>query len=78
MKTVTPTQLRANIYQLLDEVLRTGLPLEIKKGDQKLRIVPVEKIDKLAKLKLRPDVIEGDPEELVHLSWEDEVTLDLP
>ncbi|MDJ0756781.1 MAG: type II toxin-antitoxin system Phd/YefM family antitoxin [Ardenticatenaceae bacterium] len=78
MKTVTPTQLRANIYQLLDEVLRTGLPLEIKKGDQKLRIVPVEKIDKLANLELRPDVIEGDPEELVHLSWEDEVTLDLP
>jgi len=45
MKTVTATELRTNIYQLLDEVLRSGLPIEVKKGDRKLRIVPVEKPD---------------------------------
>jgi prevent-host-death family protein len=78
MKTVTPTELRANIYQLLDEVLNTGVPLEIKKGDKKLRIVPVEKGDKLQNLIPRPDVIAGDPEELVEISWENEVDLDLP
>ena len=44
MKTVTPTELRANIYNLLDEVLDTGVPLEIKKGDKRLRIVPAEKV----------------------------------
>jgi prevent-host-death family protein len=78
MKTVTPTELRANIYQLLDEVLNTGIPLEIKKGDKKLRIVPVEKWDKFQNLIARPEAIAGDPEALVEINWENEVDLDLP
>ncbi|NHZ72762.1 MAG: type II toxin-antitoxin system prevent-host-death family antitoxin [Aquificales bacterium] len=78
MKTVTSTELRENIYNLLEEVLNTGIPLEIKKGDRKLRIVPVEKGDKLRNLRARPHVIQGDPDELVEISWEGEVTLDLP
>ena len=78
MKTVTPTQLRTNIYNLLDEVLNTGLPLEIKKGNKKLRIVPVDEIDKLKNLVTRPEVIQGDPDDLVEIDWMDEVNLDLP
>ena len=78
MKTVTQTELRADVYNLLDEVLKTGIPLEIKKGDKKLIIVPVEKVDKLLNLVPRPHVIIGDPDELVELSWEGEVDLDLP
>jgi hypothetical protein len=78
MKTVTPTQLRSNIYNLLDDVLKTGLPLEIKKGDKKLRIVPVDQVDKLKNLILRPDVIQGDPDDLAEISWEEEVNIDLP
>jgi prevent-host-death family protein len=78
MKTVTPTQLRTNIYHLLDEVLETGLPLEIKKGDKKLRIVPVDKVDKLKNLIARPEAIQGDPDDLVGINWADEVHLDLP
>ncbi len=78
MKSITPTELRANIYRLLDEVLNTGLPIEIVKGNRRLRLIPVEKNDKFNNLVLRKDVINGDPEELVILSWEDEVTLDLP
>jgi len=41
MKTITVTELRGNIYKLLDEVLNTGIPIEIKKGGKKLKIVPV-------------------------------------
>jgi prevent-host-death family protein len=78
MKTVTPTELRANIYQLLEEVLDTGVPLEIKKGDRRLRVVPVEEVDKFHNLVFRPQVILGDPEELVTIDWESEVNLDLP
>jgi prevent-host-death family protein len=78
MKSVTPTELRANIYNLLDEVLETGIPLEVKKGGKKLRIVPVKKADKFQNLISRSHVIQGDPEELVEISWEDEVKLDLP
>lgn len=62
MKTVSPTQLRADIYRLLDEVLETGVPLEIKKGDKKLRIVPVEQVEKLRNLTRRPEMIAGDPD----------------
>lgn len=78
MKTVTPTQLRSNIYNLLDEVLTTGIPLEIIKGEKKLRIITVEKPNKLDNLVFRPDVIQGDPEDLVSIHWEEELNLDLP
>lgn len=78
MKTVSATELRTNIYQLLDEVLRSGLPIEVKRGERKLRIVPIEKADKFQNLAYRRDVIRGDPEELVTLNWEGEVGLDLP
>ncbi len=77
MKTVNPTELRSNIYKLLDDVLNSGIPLEINKGGRLLRIVPVEKSNKLANLKSRPDVIVGDPDDLVDISWEKEVNLDL-
>ncbi len=76
MKTVTTTELRANIYNLLDEVLATGVALEVKKGDRTLRIVPVEKPNKLGNLIARPETIQGDPEYLVSMQWE--VNVDLP
>jgi hypothetical protein len=78
MKTVTPTQLRADIYNLLDEVLESGVPLEIRKGERRLKIVPVEKVDKFQNLVHRPEAICGDPDDLVEIGWEDEVDLDLP
>lgn len=78
MKTVTPTELRANIYQLLDEVLETGVPLEIKKGDRRLKVIPAAPVDKLQNLVRRPDAIQGDPEALAAITWAGEVNLDLP
>ena len=76
MKTVSPTELRSNIYNLLDEVLNSGVPIEIKKGGKLLRIMAVEKSNKLQNLISRPDVIKGNPDELVSISWEKEVNLD--
>jgi hypothetical protein len=67
-----------DIYNLLDEVLQTGVPLEIKKGSRRLRIIPLEKVNKLQNLLYRPEAIQGDPEDLVSLNWEAEVNLDLP
>jgi prevent-host-death family protein len=76
MKTITVTELRSDIYNLLEEVLVTGIPLEINKGGRKLQIIPVEKVNKLRNLTRRPDVIEGDPDDLVSMQWE--INLDLP
>jgi len=76
MKTITVTELRGNIYNLLEEILATGVPLEVKKGGRKLRIMPVEPVDKFANMTYRPNVINGDPEDLVHIEWE--FNIDLP
>jgi len=78
MKKITVTELRGNIYNLLDEVLNTGIPIEIDKGGKRLRIMPVDKVYKLQNLVSRPDVITGNPDDLVDISWEKEVNLDIP
>lgn len=39
---ITATQLRANVYQVLDEILETGMPQEVKRGDSKLVILPAK------------------------------------
>lgn len=75
MHSVTVTELRSNIYNLLDEVLATGIPLEIRKGGRTLLITPVEPVDKFANMVFRPDVINGDPADLVHIEWEYDVDL---
>ena len=68
---VTASKLRQNIYRYLDEILETGIPLEIDRKGKKLRIVPLEKGQKLKNLK-RHKCIKGDPEDIVHLDWSDE------
>ena len=78
MKTITPTELRQNIYKLLDEVLNSGIPIEINKGGKKLRIVPADKTKKLQNLISRPNVIKGNPDDLAGICWEKEMNLDLP
>lgn len=78
MKKVTLTELSNNIERLLDEVIETGIPIEINKNGKLFKIVPVEKKDKLENLTFRPDVIQGNPDDLVNISWEQEINIDLP
>ena len=78
MKTITPNELRENIYQILDEILNTGVPVKINKAGRNLIIAPIESIDKLQNLRRRKNVIKGDPEDLVHITWDKEVNRDLP
>jgi hypothetical protein len=39
---ITASELRRNVYQLIDSVLSTGTPLEIERGGRLLRIVAVD------------------------------------
>ena len=64
--------LRENIYRILDEVLETGVPVEIERRGKILKIVPPEPRSKLENLKRRPTYLLSDPEELVHLDWSGE------
>ena len=69
---ITVTELRANLYRLIDEVIETGEPLEVLRNGHKVIIErsPVE--SKLANLVRRDDFIKGDPEDLVHIDWSGE------
>jgi antitoxin (DNA-binding transcriptional repressor) of toxin-antitoxin stability system len=70
---LTAAELRANIYRVLDQVLETGVPVEIERHGRRLRII-AEKSEqtaasgKLTRLKPRKLLL-GDPEELVHVDW---------
>jgi hypothetical protein len=74
---VKPSQLRADLYRLLDRVLKTGEPIEIDRGGKRLLLVPKEKKSKLDNL-VKRNVIVGDPEDLVHMDWSKGWRGDLP
>lgn len=66
--TVTVSGLRQNIYRLLDRVIETGQPLDVKRRDRLLRIVAQKPASKLARLTPHK-CIRGNPDDLVHLDW---------
>jgi len=68
---ITASRLRENIYSILDEVLATGVPVEVERKGRILKIVPEERPSKLARVK-RMDIVVGDPEDLVHIDWSGE------
>lgn len=68
---LSASKLRKDIYNLLDQVLQTGKPLEVTRKGRRLRIVPVDGTAKLCNLN-RHDCLEGDPEDIVHVDWSDE------
>lgn len=69
---VTPTQLRRDLYRILDRVLQTGTPVEIDRDGNLLKIVPVERPCRLDRLVPHPGEILVDPEELVEIDWSSE------
>lgn len=63
--------LRENIYRILDQVVETGVPVEIERHGKILKIVLEEPPSKLDNLRPRPYLLEN-PEDLVHLDWSGE------
>lgn len=64
-ESVTPSQLRVDIYRLIDQVLETGEPLVIRRGGRTLRLVPDAPTDRLDRIRTNPHLIVGDPDDLV-------------
>jgi hypothetical protein len=65
---LTASKLRADVYRILDQVLDSGVPVEIERRGRMLKIVPVEAPSKLDNLTPRP-YLAVDPEELLDLDW---------
>ena len=68
----TASKLRANIYRMLDEVLETGQPLEVKRNGKTLVIAPKEEQSIWDRLPRREGFIVGDPDDLIHIDWSSE------
>jgi hypothetical protein len=65
------SSLRENLYRILDQVLETGIPVEIERRGKILKIMPAEPRSKLTNLKPRPYLL-SDPEDLVEMDWSGE------
>jgi antitoxin (DNA-binding transcriptional repressor) of toxin-antitoxin stability system len=68
---ITASKLRENIYQILDEAVRTGVPIEVIRKGAVLRIVPEKRVSKLSRLKKRKG-FEGDPDCVIGMDWSKE------
>jgi len=68
---LTASKLRQNIYRILDQVLETGVPVEISRKGKTVRIVAAEQPKRLDRLRVRPYLLD-DPEAIVHLDWSGE------
>lgn len=74
---ISVTQLRANIYKIVDEIIETGQPIDIEREGMTLRIIPLQharlvKANKLERLIQRREVMTSSPEDYVHIDWSDE------
>ncbi|HUD99054.1 MAG TPA: hypothetical protein VMR62_05730 [Bryobacteraceae bacterium] len=66
---ITASKLRENVYRILDEAIETGVPVEIVRKGVVLRIVLESPPSKLARLKKRPGMFVGDPDDIIGMDW---------
>lgn len=69
---IKPTELRRDLYRILDEVIATGTAVEIDRNGFRLKIVPVGTPGRVDRLVPHPDALPGDPEEIVEIDWSGE------
>lgn len=74
---ISLSALRQDLFKSVDQVIATGIPLEVKRKGRIVKIIVEDKKDKLANLKPH-DCIVGDPEDLVDFKmhhWDEEPEL---
>ncbi len=70
MSTLTATELRRDVYRVLDRVLETGAPQEILRRGRRLMIMPSEPKRRRFEDAPKHEVLSCSFEELVATSWE--------
>jgi hypothetical protein len=68
------TELRKDIYNILDRIIETGEPVEIERKGAKLKISREETISPLERLKKKDKekAYKGDSDEVIHMDWSKE------
>ena len=69
---ISASRLRKDVYRLLDEVVRTGQPLEIERHGQVLRITAAATRSRLERIDPVPELIVGEPQDLVSWDWSED------
>lgn len=69
---LTASQLRADIYKILDRVAEEGIEVHVLRKGRRIRIRAEAAGDRLSSLTPHPDYLSGDPKDLVHLDWSGE------
>jgi len=65
---ITASDLRQDIYRLLDSVLDSGQSVEVERRGRWFEIAPVA-ASKLSRLMLRAKFLRGDPDDIVSVDW---------
>jgi len=66
MRSISLTALRSNLFKIVDDIIKTGNPVEIERNGHRLKIILEEKRRKLDNLKPH-DCIVGDPDDLLQI-----------
>ena len=67
---ITPSELRRDVYRLLDQILETGEPVDVERAGKLLRIAPVTAGgSKLDRVRTNPTALRGDPDDIVEMDW---------
>jgi len=74
---MTPSKLRADVYRILDRVLATGEPVQVRRNGRLLLISPAEGVRepdpgrrrRLEDFAISPTLLVGDPDDIVEMDW---------
>ena len=70
--TITPTDFRKDLFNLLDMILDTGKVLEIKRNGHIFKVIPPKKTKKTDKLIPHKDAVVGNSDDLIDMDWSHE------
>lgn len=66
---LTLTELRSDLYKVVDQIIETGIPVEVVRNGHKIKIILADGPSKLERLVSHKNVINGDPESIIHCDW---------
>ena len=69
---VTATKFRQNLYKFLDRVIKTGIPIEINRKGQKIKIIASDTHKSKLKNLKKHAVFNCGEEEIIHNDWSGE------